>query len=60
MPVTMVEVRMFMDSSSVSGLETLKNSWPLWSKSSNLFPFLRSSTWVQASSFTTLEPSRLT
>ena len=60
MPVTIVEVRMFIVSSSASGLVTLKKSSPALTSSSSLVPSLRTSTSLFASSFTTLELSSVT
>ena len=59
-PVTIVEVRMFSVSLEESGADTLKNSSPEDTSSSSLEPLLRTSTFVEASSFTTLVLSRLT
>ena len=59
MPVTMVEVRMFSDSSVLRGLVTLKYSLPDSSVTSSLLDDFFSSTLPDEPSFTTLVPSRL-
>ena len=59
MPTAMVEVRMHMDSSSSRGLATSKNTLPEETRTSSRFPSLRISTSLSASSFRSLELSRL-
>ena len=58
-PVTMVEVRIFSFSSSFSGAVTLKNSSPLFSSSSRVFPLRRTSRLLDWSSFTAFSESRV-
>ena len=50
-PVTIVDVRIFIDSSSFNFVLTLKNNCPFFTKSSNFLPFCRRDAFVLSDNF---------